>query len=119
MSYYLKHCTYYSDTWGVTFCIPEGITHERHLEVQGQGEVGTKICWSLLDSRSQKRCGLSTLATTTAIRCTRHVSCISAQEVLMSYRKADTYGTNESRRRSIILREANQNFRYDRMGDSQ
>jgi hypothetical protein len=45
--------------------------------------------------------------------------CVPAQEVFMSFRRADTDGTAWSRRRSIIQREANQNFGYRRTSDSQ
>jgi hypothetical protein len=71
------------------------------------------------NSGSQGRSGLSTWATATAIRYTRRVLCVPAQEVFTSSRRADTDGTTWSRRRSIIQREANQNFGYCRMSDSQ
>jgi hypothetical protein len=60
--------------------------------VQGQGKTSPKIYPPFPISRSQGRSGLSIGATATAIRCTRHVSRISAQHVFMSSRKIDTDG---------------------------
>jgi hypothetical protein len=82
--------------------ISEGISHERHQEVQNERETGTKICWAFSNSRLQERSGLSIGVTTTIIRCARHVSRILAQELITSSKRADTDGETLYGRRSSV-----------------
>jgi hypothetical protein len=87
--------------------------------VQGQGKTSLKVYRPIPNSRSQGRSGLSIGANAAVIRGTRHVSHISAQQVFMSFGRADTDGATRSRRRPSVQQEAPQNFGYRRASDSQ